>query len=136
MLPVNRKIMSKYSAIPRGEQLRKHLSSVRMFEVYPHSTIAVLFNNYTILPYKQKSGRTKKDIIEALQKYQGFLKSVLIENLFLETALDEGQTFKKLKAHEDVLDAIISAYTLLYCQNNQNKCKQYRDKEALFITPI
>lgn len=135
MLPVNKKIMSKYSTVPRGEHLRESLPLVSMFEVYPHSTIAVLFNNYMILPYKQKSGRSKENIIKALEKYQNFLKSVLVKDDFLETKLD-GLTFKKLKVHEDVLDAIISAYTLLYCQNNREKCKEYRDKEALFITPV
>jgi len=136
MLPVNRKIMSKYTKIPRGEQLREALPLEDMCEVYPHSTIAVLFNNYTILPYKQKSGRTKEDIVNALKKYQSFLKSVVSdEENILQTPLKD-LTFKVLKAHEDILDAITSAYTLLYCQKNRDKCKEYRDKKALFITPI
>jgi len=135
MLPVNKKIMSKFSAVPRGEVLREHLDLEHMYEVYPHSSIAVLFNDYKILPYKQKSGRKKEVIIKALRKYKTFLKAVVVTDAFFDYNLD-GNTFKQLKDYEDVLDAITSAYTLLYCYLSKGKCKEYKDENVVFITPI
>jgi len=135
MFPVNKKIMSKFSEVPRGKVLREHLDLEHMYEVYPHSSIAVLFNNYKILPYKQKSGRKKEDITKELTKYQTFLNAVVLSDSFFDYNLD-GNTFKQLKDYEDVLDAITSAYTLLYCQSYKGKCKKYKDKNVIFITPV
>ena len=135
MLPVNRKIMTKYTKVPRGEALRLSVQIQNLYEVYPHSTIAVLFNNYKILPYKRKTGRKKVDIIKALSRYQNFLKSVVLADTFLDYNLKTYNS-KQLKDYEDILDAVTAAYTLLYCQNCAEKCKKYRDKEAVFITPI
>jgi len=135
MLPVNKKIMRKYTKVPRGELLRKSVELKRIYEVYPHATIAVVFNDYKILPYKRKTGRKKEDIIQALMRYQDFLKTVVVEDTLLNYELYTYSS-KELKKYEDILDAVTSAYTLLYCKNNRNRCKMYTDHEAIFITPV
>ena len=138
MLPVNRKIMCKYSAIPRGEALRKKLEPFidedNLYEVYPHSTLAVLFNNNTILPYKRKTGRSLEMVKEALQRYQGFLKKVITRDELFECNLVEMKG-KPLKNYEDRLDAITCAYTLVYFSKHKQKCKVYTEAKARFITP-
>ena len=138
ILPVNRKIMCQYSAVPRGEALRKRLEiSVHegaLFEVYPHATLAVLFNNNKILPYKRKTGRSLEMIKKALKTYQAFLNEVINGNLFFETDVLEMRG-KSLKNYEDLLDAITCAYTLLYFSKQEKKCKVYTEGKGKFVTP-
>lgn len=144
MLPVNRKIMSKYSQNIRSEELYKLLamngfvrdyeSDKTVFEVYPHSTIAVCFNNMKILPYKRKKGRDTEFIKRELLTYKNYLLSVIGTHPILEIDVDElkGQ---RLKDYEDMLDSITCAYTMFYCK--YNRCKQYSvDGIDTFITPI
>ena len=145
MLPVNRKLLEKQFGYIKGEHLRSALedigftfgltSSYNIIEVYPHSTIAVIFNDNKILPYKKKKGRTVEDIKVALATYQGFLKKIYKDDI-LDTDL---ANFKgtELKVYEDKLDSIICAYTVQYYFKNKQKCKIYSiENQEYFITPF
>ena len=125
MLPVNRKLLSKYSQKIRSEELYKKLLELgytqdyenkkTVFEVYPHATIATLFHNNTILPYKRKKGRSSEFIKEQLCTYRNYLQKIFSKHTIFETDIKQikGQ---KLKNFEDMFDAMICAYTLFYCR--------------------
>jgi len=144
MLPVNRNILTKYSSNIRGEELYKKLSFLGfkkdykadkvIFEVYPHSTIAMCFNNHNILQYKRKKGRDISFIREQLMIYQNYLKKEFISHdIFKENILKfKGQSLKDL---EDKLDAITCAYSIWYCRFNEVKFYQI-DGINTFVTPI
>ena len=144
MLPVNRKILTKYSPKIRSEELfskltklgfkRDYNSNKVIFEVYTHSTIAMCFNNHKILPYKRKKGRDTTFIREQLSIYKKYLKTVISshEIFKVDMATLKG---KKLKNYEDKLDAITCAYTMKYCQDNDSKFYQI-DGVDTFLTPI
>ncbi len=144
MLPINRTLLTKFSSTIRSEELFKRLSTLDfkrdythtrvIFEVYPHSSIAVCFNDNKILPYKRKKGRDTAFIKTHLSIYQNYLLHVIKEHPFLreDISLLKG---KKLKEYEDKLDAIVCAYTLYYCR--KHRCKLYKLGEVeTFLTPI
>jgi len=136
MLPINRTLLKKYSKNIRSEELYKKLSVdfKNIFEVYPHSTIAVCFNNYKILPYKRKKGRGVEFIKEQLVIYQNYLLDVIFTHLILQQNIKDLKG-ARLKEYEDRLDAITCAYTLYYCKYNKHKIYQL-DSIDRFITPI
>ena len=144
MLPVNRKLLTKYNSNIRSEVLYKRLlengfkrdysSNKVIFEVYPHSTIAMLFNNHKILPYKRKKGRNTEFIREQLTIYKKYLAKVVSSHSVLKNNVEvlKGQG---LKSFEDMLDAITCAYTIYFCQNNE--ARYYKvEGENIFVTPI
>jgi predicted RNase H-like nuclease len=144
MLPVNQKIMQKYSPSIRSQKLYEALyqkgyrrnkdAKKSIFEVYPHATIAVCFNQYNILPYKRKKGRSVLFIKEQLTRYQGFLQKVLLKHPFLQEEI-KNLRGASLKAYEDQLDAISSAYTLFYIQSHP--CKYYElEQIPTLVSPI
>ena len=144
MLPVNRKILTKYSPTIRSELLYKALRKLEflrdyssdkvVFEVYPHSTIAVCFNNYEILKYKRKKGRSLEFIKEQLNIYKNYLLRVLHVDDFFDVDLKSLNT-KGLKEYEDMLDSLTCAYTLFFCKNST--CRFYDiDGVKTFVTPI
>ncbi len=144
MLPVNRKLLSKFSPNIRSEELYKRLNKLEfirdyscdkvIFEVYPHSTIAVCFNDYKILPYKRKKGRNTEFIREQLKVYALYLRKVIEKNDFFYEDIDSLKG-KSLKDYEDKLDAITSAYTMYYCKY---KSAQFYKLDGVdtFVTPI
>lgn len=144
MLPVNRTIMTKYDSNIRSEELYKKLlengfernyeNQKTVFEVYTHSTIAVCFNNYKILPYKRKKGRDTEFIKEQLLVYKKYLLGEIDTHEILEKNISNlrGQ---KLKDYEDMLDAITCAYTMYFCKNKPYKIYTL-DGNNTFITPI
>lgn len=145
MLPVSRTLLEKQFGFLKGELLRQALEKsgftfglqhdYNIIEVYPHSTIAVCFNDNKILPYKRKSGRKIADIKLALNRYQNFLKTIYNNNI-LEMNLINFKG-KQLKEYEDKLDSIICAYTLQYFFENKQRCKIYSmENQEYFITPF
>lgn len=144
MLPVNRKLLTKFSPNIRSEELYKKLKNLGfkrdynsdkvIFEVYPHSSIAMLFNAQKILPYKRKKGRDVEFIREQLSIYTKYLSKVISPHKFLKTdaALLKGKT---LKDFEDMLDAITCAYTMKYCRDGDAKFYKNEAKD-IFVTPI
>jgi len=144
MLPVNRKLLTKYNSNIRSQELYKRLqedgfkrdynSNKVIFEVYPHSTIAMLFNNHQILPYKRKKGRNTEFIREQLRIYKKYLAKVVFPHAILKSDVEllKGQG---LKNFEDMLDAITCAYAIYYCQNSEAKFYKVNG-EDIFVTPI
>jgi len=144
MLPANRKILKKYSPTIRSEELYKKLeakdfkrdyaSDKVIFEVYTHSTIAMLWNDHKILPYKRKKGRDTAFIKEQLGIYAKYLKKSLASHEIFKQDLSmfKGQ---KIKDYEDKLDAITCAYSMYYCLYNDAKFYQV-DGDDTFVTPI
>jgi len=146
MLPVNRTLLLKMFDHIRGETLKDALFKVgfsfdlqndfALSEVYPHATLAVCFNDYKILPYKRKKGRSVVEIKKALQTYQEYMQQTFQPHPFLRQNIDllKGQS---LKDHEDCLDALISAYTLYYALHHPERCRTYQSSSgAVFTTPI
>jgi len=144
MLPVNRKLLTKFSPNIRSEVLYQKLSSLGfkrdfkakkvLFEIYPHATIALCFNDNKILPYKRKKGRDTLFIKEQLKIYQSYLQFVCKEDSLFEQNIDMLKG-KSLKDYEDKLDAFTSAYTLFYCKNKSHKIYKLNNVDT-FITPI
>lgn len=144
MLPVNRKIMTKYSPTIRSEILFERLSKLGflrdydsdrvIFEIYTHSTIAVCFNKNQILKYKRKKGRDTAFIREQLKVYKEYLLSVVNKNEFFDTDIGELKG-KGLKDYEDKLDSITCAYAMHYCKSNRCKFYKVEAKDTL-VTPI
>ncbi len=144
MLPVNRTILTKYNSNIRSEVLYKRLiedgykrdynSDKVIYEVYPHSTIAMLFNNHKILPYKRKKGRDVGFVREQIDIYKKYLAKVVSPHKILKSdvATLRGQG---LKDFEDILDSITCAYTIHFCQNNEARFYKV-DDEDIFVTPI
>ena len=144
MLPANRKLLSKYSPKIRSEELynkltaqgfqRDYASKKVIFEVYTHSTIAMLWNDHKILPYKRKKGRDTAFIKEQLGIYVKYLKKAIgAHTLFkVDISASRGQ---KLKDYEDKLDAITCAYSIYHCLYNEHKFYQV-DGVDTFATPI
>jgi predicted RNase H-like nuclease len=140
MLPVNRKLLTKYNSNIRSQELYKRLqedgfkrdynSNKVIFEVYPHSTIAMLFNNHQILPYKRKKGRNTEFIREQLRIYKKYLAKVLFPHAILKSDVEllKGQS---LKNFEDMLDAITCAYAIYYCQNGEAKFYKVNGEDIL-----
>ena len=144
MLPANRKLLSKYSPTIRSEELYQRLASQGfqrdydaskvVFEVYTHSTIAMLWNKHKILPYKRKKGRDTAFIKEQLSIYQSYLKKTLASHKLLKEDLAplKGQ---KIKDYEDKLDSLTCAYSIYHCLYYDAKVYQV-DGEDTFVTPI
>ena len=144
MLPVNKKLLTKHISIIRSEELfnklseygfkRDYNSDKVIYEVYPHSTIAMCFNNHEILPYKRKKGRDTAFIKEQLEIYKNYLKKEIRTHEIFKKDVSKlrGQS---LKDYEDQLDACICAYTLHYCQNGDSKFYQL-DGVDTFVTPV
>lgn len=90
-----------------------------LFEVYPHATVLALFNSKKVLRYKTSVPKPQR--LAALTRLQTALFDVI-------TVPDERKTYladlkgKALKAEEDFLDALVCAYTLLYCTSAACLC--------------
>jgi putative endonuclease len=144
MLPINRTLLTKYTKKIRSEELYKKLqkngfernynSDKVIFEVYPHSTIAMLFNEHKLLPYKRKKGRDVMFIREQLSIYAKYLSKVVLSHEILKSDIASLKG-KGLKDFEDKLDAITCAYTIYFCQNNEASFYKVND-ENIFVTPI
>ncbi len=144
MLPANRKILKKYSPTMRSEMLynslksrgyeRNYNANKVVFEVYTHSTIAMLWNNHKILPYKRKKGRNTQFIKEQLEIYKNYLKKTLASHKVFKEDISayKGQ---KLKDYEDKLDALTCAYSMYHCYYNEAKFYQVDGVDTL-VTPI
>lgn len=103
-----------------------------LYEVYPHATILVNFNHNKVLRYKANTRKTHR--IAAFE----YLQNSLSEALTIDaTFLSDPYTLKgkALKEYEDFLDALVCAYTLLWCR--LNKCYRFGSTyEGILLTPI
>jgi len=143
MLPANKKILTKYSPKIRSVGLYERLSALGfkrdyksdkvIFEVYTHSTIAMLWNNHEILPYKRKKGRDTTFIKEQLEVYKKYLSKEFFSHKILKEDLSSLKG-KKLKDYEDMLDALTCTCSIHYCKDNEAKFYQV-DGADTFVTP-
>jgi len=144
MLPANKKLLTKYSPTIRSVVLfdklselgfkRDYSSDKVIYEVYTHSTIAMLWNDHKILPYKRKKGRNTVFIKEQLEIYKKYLTKEFYSHELLKQDLSDLKG-KKLKDYEDMLDALTCAYAINYCQNNEAGFYKV-DGVDTFVTPI
>jgi len=144
MLPVNQKLLTKYTQNIRSVELFEKLSELgfqrdfqatkTVFEVYPHSTIATLFHNNKILPYKRKKGRDTAFIKEQMGIYQKYLKREFTthEILKVDLSLLRG---KALKEYEDILDSLTCVLSIYYSAIYGAKVYQLNGIET-FVTPL
>lgn len=102
-----------------------------LYEVYPHATILALFNGGKMLRYKASVPRTER--LTAMKK----LQTVLFETITIPDAYKKDLDTLKgqaLKAQEDFLDAVVCAYSLLYCVRND--CFRFGNStQGVLITP-
>ncbi len=144
MLPANKKLLTKYSPEIRSVKLYQRLSELGfkrdfstdkvIFEVYTHSTIAMLWNDHKILPYKRKKGRDTAFIKEQLEVYKKHLLKGFYTHAILKQDLSSLRG-RKLKDYEDMLDSLTCAYAMHYCEENEAKFYQV-DGVDTFVTPI
>ncbi len=144
MLPANKKLLTKYSPKIRSVVLfdklselgfkRDYSSDKVIYEVYTHSTIAMLWNDHKILPYKRKKGRNTAFIKEQLHIYKKHLLKEFYTHEILKDDLINLRG-KKLKDYEDLLDSLTCAYSIYYCQDNEAKFYKV-DGVDTFVTPI
>ncbi|MCX8124130.1 MAG: DUF429 domain-containing protein [Spirochaetes bacterium] len=102
-----------------------------IFEVYPHATIMVCFNRMEILHYKSKYGVTSRRM--NLMKLFNYLKEVIdCKSLFTVTiAQAKGNDLKK---YEDMIDALVCAYTVIHCMHKE--CYTFGDAEnGILLVP-
>ena len=144
MLPVNKKLLTKYTQNIRSVELFKKLSRVgfqrdfkhtkTVFEVYPHATIATLFHNNKILPYKRKKGRDTAFIKEQVNIYQNYLKREFSSHKILtaDLSLLRGKAFKE---YEDILDSLTCILSIYYSSTFGSKVYKL-DGIDTFVTPL
>ena len=144
MLPVNQKLLTKYTQNIRSVELFKKLSQLgfkrdfqatkTVFEVYPHSTIATLFHNNKILPYKRKKGRDISFIKEQMSVYQNYLKKEFTTHEILKADLSLLRG-KSLKEYEDILDSLTCILSIYYSATFGAKVYKL-DGIDTFVTPL
>lgn len=132
--PANRRALGRYGGL-RGEIIRQRLqgsgfahspdiprqAAVRqVVEVFPHPATVTLFNLDRTLKYKARKGRDYQQRWQALGRLRDYLCSLVIAAPPLHVAGElagmkiDGLRGKKLKEVEDLLDAIVCAYSALY----------------------
>lgn len=123
--------------------VEKARATRKIFEVYPHPSMVVLFGLSRILQYKAKPKRTHAFRVGEFEKYENLLgglkrknPSLSIENGVLGKKLgDFGVT--ELKRHEDMLDAIFCAYIAHYYWVHPENCSILGDmKNGYIMTPV
>lgn len=154
--PSNRVRLSQWSGTIRGEEITNQIVSLgithsphitqyektrKVFEVYPHPSMVVLFNLEKILRYKAKP---KRDYALRYKEFQKFLEllsclknpSISLPEEITYTKI-ESLKAKQLKAFEDKLDAIFCAYIAYYAWCHPEKCAVLGSMEKGYIfTPI
>lgn len=95
-----------------------------IFEVYPHATIMVCFNNMEVLQYKSKFGAEVRR--KNLMKLLFYINSVINCKSLYPVTIAQAKG-KELKKYEDMLDALVCAYTVYYCMHHE--CLKFGDIE-------
>jgi predicted RNase H-like nuclease len=96
--------------------MKRFEHSKKLFEVFPHSAMVVIFKLKHTLKYKAGKNRDYVFRWQEFEKYQGYLKSLknrkpslTMPRYILETDVRELKG-KALKRYEDLLDAVFCAY--------------------------
>jgi predicted RNase H-like nuclease len=115
--------------------------SRKVFEVYPHPSMVVLFNLNKILRYKAKPKRSLEFRIKEFDRYKSLLKGLKNPVLKIKDKrinADLGKmTITELKGYEDMLDAVFCAYIAYYYWVNPDRCAVLGNmKDGYIMTPI
>lgn len=156
--PANRQHLGKYGGL-RGEVITKMLEERgfshdphvkplveerRVFEVYPHPAIVVLFGLKKILKYKPRESRDYAARWSEFQKFQKLLKSLGNAEPALELPkhiVSQDVTklkAKRLKEYEDLLDSVVCAYVAhYYWRWGGGKCAVLGTlQDGYIVTPV
>lgn len=137
-LPANRTLLRNPEGDIRGETLTKKLENMgfihsfkiekqgyhlRLFEVFPHPAMVIIFNLPVTLKYKAKKGRSLDSRLQELKRYRMYLSRLqyidppLSQNVVHTFSLDNTNFIKSqggLKHYEDLLDALFCAWLAAY----------------------
>ncbi len=121
--------------------IKKFESSRKVFEVYPHPSMVVLFNLNKVIKYKAKPKRSLEFRVGEFERYEKLLKGLKNPSLKLGTKISEGKLTDmspaQLKRHEDMLDAVFCAYISYYYWVHPEKCAVLGSmKEGYIMTPV
>lgn len=152
--PSNRNRFLQWADKIRGEQIVRLLKkenfkhdpntkekeqSRKVFEVFPHPSMVVLFNLDKVIPYKAKPKRDYEFRYNAFKKYQKHLselKDLILPKDIIEKNVSELKA-KKLKEYEDLLDGVFCAYIAYYVWKQPNNCAILGNtKEGYILTPV
>ncbi len=132
--PANRRALARYGGL-RGEAIRQRLDLLgfdhcpdiprqqairQVVEVFPHPATVALFNLKKTLKYKSRPGRDYGQRWQALSELRDHLCCLAVAepplHLTAELAAMElaGLRGRRFKEAEDLLDAIVCAYSALY----------------------
>lgn len=156
--PVNRRLLTRWSHDVRGETLAarleqrgfEHRPSVTrgercraFFEVYTHAALLVLCELDERLPYKYKPNRDREERESAFRQLQQCLRGLEDSEVPL---LLPGELLSKdvrdmrgvaWKHYEDLLDAVVCAYTACYAWHHPEGCAVLGDLQRGYIlTPV
>jgi len=154
--PVNKKILNKTGS--RGEKISRLLQNLgfehnphikrferkrKFFEVFSHSSMIVLFRLKSVLKYKPKCKRSYETRWKEFEKYQRYLEALRNSKppLILPKSVTKvkvwGMKGKKLKNYENILDAILCAYTAYYCWHHPERCAIFGNpEEGCILSPV
>ncbi|MGD8623219.1 MAG: HAD-IIIA family hydrolase [Anaerolineae bacterium] len=132
--PANRQNLARYGGL-RGEAIRQQLGALgfshnahlaraaptrQVIEVFPHPATVSLFNLERTLKYKARQGRDYAQRWQALGRLRDHLAGLAVAEPALQPAPEiagieiEGRRGKRFKEVEDLLDAVVCAYSALY----------------------
>lgn len=132
--PANRRNLARYGGL-RGEAITRRLqflgfrhdpditrreASHRVIEVFPHPATVSLFGLDRTLKYKARQGRSYPDRWRELSRLRDYLAALVDADppLHLSSNVNgmqiEGQRGQAFKEAEDLLDAVVCAYSALY----------------------
>lgn len=153
--PVNRNLLAQWSDDVRGETLAvmlerqgiEHRPFIRrreqcrvFFEVYTHASMVMLFGLDQRLPYKRgpREERLKgfRHLQECLRKLRYSEVHLSLPDHLLYKDVEKMDS-RLLKEYEDVLDAVVCAYTACYAWHHPERCEVLGDVQRGYIlTPV
>ena len=126
-LPANRNILKNQEGDVRGETLVEKLEKTgcehsfkigkldkgfKVFEVFPHPAMVIIFDLLTTLKYKAKKGRTLNFRLKEIERYKDYLS--LLQEFIPPLAQPPPSRIRGLKSYEDLLDALFCAWLSAY----------------------
>ncbi|MBN2566719.1 DUF429 domain-containing protein [Candidatus Woesearchaeota archaeon] len=156
--PANRERLTQWTGSVRGEviaqrlveagfahdpYLQRHDPGSKVFEVYPHPSMVVLFGLPRILQYKAKPKRDYASRYREFGRYQKHLAalrrstpSLVLPDTIINKKV-EGMKGRALKRYEDLLDAVFCAYIACYAWAHPERCAVLGNlREGYIMTPV
>ena len=148
--PANRNWLEKMCGEVRGENfvdvLRDegfehnphvdHSVEKGVLEVYPHPAMVALFELDTVIPYKDKQGRSKQDQVDGLRRFHTLLgeETRLVKSSLPDFTVSAEDTKAALKRFEDILDGVLSAYIAWFLWHNSDRVRVFGSQAGGYIT--